>query len=285
MLSKVLNYVLLVYRVRCFSEMYKVERVIILAFDALEASLVEKWRLKYLLQEYHGVYEAPKSPKYGKPHTPNAWTSFITGLPPEVHGVDDWWSFGRVLDWLRKHPPLSWIKGKRVLLRKLGINIKPKVVGNTALFVPAWNEPTEPREEYAIALEKGLEELIKTVWKWHKIRKEELFKHLDGEWKLLMAWFDIADMFGHVCWYRCRNELFKAYLDLNSIAKKVREKVGDDTAVLIVSDHGMKGTRDGITGDHSPYGFWSLNVEPPLMPKKITDFKPMIHKLLGISTG
>jgi len=269
-------------------------KVVILAYDGLEYDLVVKWKLKNIMQEYYGKYEAPISPKRGKPFTPNAWVSFITGLPPEVHGVDDWWSFGKILDWLRFHPPFIWIKGKRMILKKLGIKIKPKVVGkeyikydtifdlvkpSIPLFIPAYNEPVEPHIEYGLALEKGVREYIRTIWKWHNIRKETLFKNLDKDWKLLMIWFDIADVLGHVCIVKCRNELFKAYLDLNSIAKRVRDKLDNETAILIVSDHGMEVTADGVTGDHSKYGFWSLNVKPPLTPKKITDFKNMILSL------
>jgi len=50
----------------------------------------------------------------------------------------------------------------------------------------------------------------------------------------------------------------------------------DNIAVLIVSDHGY----DPQAHDHSFYGFWSINVQPPRKPKTILDFKNLILSLL-----
>jgi len=273
-------------------------RVIILAYDGLEYTLVKKWRLRYIMQIRHGIHRSPISPRYGKPHTPSAWTSFLTGLEPREHGVDDWWSFGRFLDWIRYKPPLVWIKGKRLFLKKLGIEIKPRLVDHsvirhrtlfdmvkpsTAVYVPAWNEPVEPHHEYAEALSRSVREYISTVWKWHRKRVEDYWKAFKrGDWRLLMAWFDVADIIGHVCITKCPKEFRLAYLALEKLAHDTQKRLPEDTLLLIVSDHGMKAMPDG-TGDHTDYGFWSINRDWEWFnPKKITDFFNLILKVVEL---
>ena len=46
----------------------------------------------------------------------------------------------------------------------------------------------------------------------------------------------------------------------------------DDVIILIVSDHGMQDSGDGITGNHSRHAFWSLNIKTTWKPNSITDF-------------
>ncbi len=98
-----------------------------------------------------------------------------------------------------------------------------------------------------------------------------------------MAWFDLADIIGHVCITKCRKELLKAYLELNRVAGDVKKVVNETyTAVLIISDHGMKPMPDG-TGDHTNYGFWSINKDIKwFKPRHATDFYHLIKKLLDI---
>lgn len=268
--------------------------VLILAFDALEYDIVVGMKLKPLMQEYYGRYEAVTSPRYGKPHTPSAWTTIITGRSPEEHGIDYWWTYGRFLDWLRTKPPLVWIKNKRRILWKLGL--KPRVPDkrdlkfktifdlvdrSVALFVPGYNEPVWPHEKLNEAFRKGLREYVKTIWEIHEWRKRVFFEKLGGDWELFMAWFDLADLLGHVCITKCRTEFLKAYIELSKIAKKVRDMYRNkDVFILILSDHGMKPVPDG-TGDHSSYGFWSANKKPPFTPRKATDFYKLVEEVLA----
>jgi len=267
-------------------------RICVLAFDGLEYDLVVKWRLRHLMQKYYGAYKSLVNPKYGKPYTPTCWASFISGKPMEEHKVTTWWSWGAILEKLRYFPPFVWVKGKRKILMRLGIRpklrtlpsyittifdvIKPSV----ALFIPSYNEPIEFRNMYDDAAKKGLKELEKTIWAIHEIRKNIFFEYLDkDDWRLLMCWFDLADMIAHLySSRRSKLRLMKAYFELNNIAKKVRERIGDDVAVLIVSDHGIQKLPDGSI-DHSNHGFWSLNVKPPFTPKEIIDFYKLVIEL------
>jgi len=265
-------------------------RVFVLALDGLEFLLVKRWRLANLLQRAHGIYLAPVSPRYGKPHTPSAWASFITGRPVEEHGIDSWWTWGRLLDRLRFLPPFVWVKGKRKLLARLGIKprlhrredlrfptlfnvIRPSV----GLFVPGFSEPPEVHLMLGEAMEKGVGEYVRAIWRVHRWRVAELLRRLEegGDWRLFMAWFDLADLLGHLFMVKDRLRLLKAYLELDKLARRVRELVDDSrTVLLVVSDHGMRPA--GRTGDHSPYGFWSVNLDTDWRPRVITDFYPKI---------
>lgn len=176
-------------------------KVLILGFDGLEYDLVVKWKLKHLMQTRYGKYTAVRSPKYGKPHTPSAWTTIITGKTPEEHGIDDWWTYGRILDWLRTKPPLVWIKNKRRILWKLGLkprlpnkrDLKVKTIFDLTkksipLFIPAYNEPVEPHEKLKAAFKKGLNEYIKAIWEIHNWRKNVFLQKLkNNEWELFMV--------------------------------------------------------------------------------------------------
>ena len=269
-------------------------RLLVLAYDALEYTLVERLRLRDLLQKRYGRYEAAKSPKYEKPHTPSAWTTIITGKPPEEHGIDDWWTYGKILDWLRTKPPLVWIKNKRKILWKLGIKprlytreeLRVKTIFDyaenpVALFIPGYSEPVWPHEKLNEAIKKGVQEYIRAVWEIHRWRKEEFFKRLSGDWDLFMAWFDIADLLGHVCWHKCFAQIKMAYLDLARVAARAREALGNDVAIVILSDHGMGPSGDGVTGDHTPYGFWSINQDWDwFQPRKATDFFNLFLRIL-----
>jgi predicted AlkP superfamily pyrophosphatase or phosphodiesterase len=264
-------------------------RILILAYDGLEYDLVEKWNLRNLMQKTHGKFDAPISPKFGKPHTPSAWASFITGKKIEEHGIDGWWTYGKFLDWLGYKPPLRWIKNKRRVLWKLGI--KPRtfsrrdwkcetifdmVKSSIALNIPAYNEPTKYHEWLNDSLRKSLRDYEETIWKIHEIRKTQLMENLDKEWKLLMAWFDLADLLGHIHLVKRLGRLRLAYRELDRLSRDVKRLLPRDTVCLIVSDHGMWDSGDGVTGDHSNHAFWSLNIETDWKPEDVTDFYPKI---------
>jgi predicted AlkP superfamily pyrophosphatase or phosphodiesterase len=277
-------------------------KVFILALDGLEYDLVKAWKLTNLLQVQYGKIKI--SSEYlcgeGVPYTPIVWTSFITGKKPDEHKIEDWWTYGRFLDWLRKKPPLIWIKGKRRFLLKFGL--KPKVVtkkqwkNNTEtvfdavkpsipLFIPAYNEPTEPHIRLSEAIGKSIKEYEKTIWQIHQWRVNETFKHLNETWKLFMVWFELADLLGHVYFVRNRRKLTFAYEQLDKLASQIKKHLPKNCIFLIVSDHGMRDSGDGMTGNHSDHAFWSLNSETDWEPKDITDFYPKILEWVNNGEG
>ena len=276
-------------------------KVFILAIDALEHYFVEEWNLKNLMQKTYGSIDVSK--KYGRngasrPYTPIVWTSFITGKPPSVHGVDKWDTYGKFLDWVRQKTPLSRIKGKRKISSKLGIlprfinredwkdknlstifdAIKPSI----ALFIPAYNERETFREDIFLTLwtrTKSIDECVNKIWEIHELRIKEMYERLNDDWELFMVWFDLADLMGHICYGRRFYEFRKAYEVLDDLAFRIKSVLPEDVIMLIASDHGMKGSEDGVTGTHSNHSFWSLNIETDWKPKDITDIAPKILEL------
>ena len=95
---------------------------------------------------------------------------------------------------------------------------------------------------------------------------------MNQEWKLLMAYFRIPDLLGHIYFVKSPLKLMNCYLELNKLTMQLKEKLSKDTIMLIVSDHGMEASKDGVTGTHSKHAFWSLNIKTEWKPKDITDF-------------
>jgi len=268
-------------------------RVFILALDGLDYGLVKRWKLRSLLQKRHGVFEIGREyfhPTIGEPYTPIIWASIITGKKPQEHGVRDWWTYGKLLDRLRYMPLIRWIKGKRRLLSWLGIEprvprrddikcttifdvVKPSVAVN----VPTYNDPTEYHRMLGEAVEKGLDEYIRTIWRVHELRKRDTFRALEAsEWRLFMAYFDLADLLGHIFFIKKRLYLMRAYIELELLSSKLQSLVPDDTIFLIITDHCMKPSSDGISGEHAEIAFWSLNIDEDWAPRDFTDFYPKI---------
>ena len=267
-------------------------RVFILGIDALEYHLVHKWKLHNLMQMKHGMLQIPQkyyATKDNVPYTPLIWTTIITGKSPEEHGIREWWSYGRILDAIRTKPPFIWVKNKRKILMKLGL--KPHVIQkqdwkqNTKtifdevkpsipLFIPAYNDPSEYHIKLSeTMLNKGLKEYIKTIWWLHNERKKTLFKTLkeNKDWKLFMVWFDGADLLGHVCWHKCLDDLIKMYFDLDDLVNQIKSMLQEPYYFLILSDHGMQDSGDGVTGNHSDHAFWSQNIND-WVPRDFTDY-------------
>jgi len=270
-------------------------RVFVLALDGLEYNLVVKWGLRYLMQKKYGYFQVSSKYFHRKvrvPYTPVIWTTFITGKEPEEHGIHEKWTYGRVWDFIKRLPIIKHIKGKRRIVWKLGI--KPRIVSykdlrsptlfdliapSVAVNVPAYNDLTEYHTRLANALMKGLVEFEQEIWKIHWERRRATLSALreNVSWRLFMTYFDLADLAGHLYYVRQPEKLQHTYLELNSLAWELQKAIPEDTIFLIVSDHGMQPSEDGVSGEHSPRAFWSLNVEEKWAP---TDFKDFFHKIL-----
>ena len=167
-------------------------KIIILAMDGLEYELVVSWKLRNLMQTKFGEHLSYKSPRFNKVHTPSLWASFITGKSLEEHGIDKWWSWNSFFDWIRKKPPLIWIKNKRKILEKLGVKPKPALKNKAdrpetifdvikpsiGIDVPTWSLDTEARDWIGKALSISVEEFIKRAWFHHEEKKAKLMEAL-----------------------------------------------------------------------------------------------------------
>jgi len=273
-------------------------RVFILALDGLEYDLVVKWRLKNLMQKRFGRYEVHedymrKTDEGLEPYTPKVWVSFLTGKHPKEHGIRDLWTYNRILDFIRHLPVISWIKGKRKIARKLGI--KPRLVSRSdykypTLFelVPSskainfigYNEPTEMRERMNLLLSDKsfrMEQLEELCWEAYWKTRNLMFREINSDWNLFAVYFETLDWLGHLYENKKVRNLLIPYQVFDNLVYEIKEIIGDNVIFLVLSDHGVEISNDRLTGYHSHYGFWSLNINTDWKPKEITDF---FHKIL-----
>jgi len=267
----------------------------VLGYDGLEPTLVESLGLRGLLQREHGRVRVPIAGGIDDPSTPIVWTSFITGQPPSVHGVDMPMVWDSPVDglrsFLRKHRTLHGI-AKRLRLgyrvrKRTGVEpvfpsrkhircdtifdvVKPSI----AISVPVYNEDlhrTYPVGEVFKARQdpefrREYEARVRSIF---QKEVEELFAALDLEWRILMIHLHVTDLLGHVHWGTERLALLYEEMDL--LTRKVKERLGPRDLVLVISDHGM-----GRHG-HTEHGFYSLSMELGLRDPEITDFFPVIR--------
>ena len=274
-------------------------RVLILAYDGLDHDLVEKLSLRNILQREHGKVDVPIVGGIDDPSTPIVWTSFITGEPPEVHGVDmpQMWDneFDGLRSFVRRHRGIHNILkrfkvGHRV---REAVGARPSFPSRKNIKVDTFFEVVKPSIALGVPVyNKNLEEIypIGDVMRARQYPEylpvfeervrgifdeevEALFDALDGEWSLLMAHFHITDLFGHAFWGTEKVATFYEEMDL--LTKRVKAQLMGDDLVLIISDHGMSKL------GHTKKGFYSFNVKIGLIEPDIKDFFKIITGLLA----
>jgi predicted AlkP superfamily pyrophosphatase or phosphodiesterase len=264
-----------------------------MAIDGLDHDLVKLWNLKELKQETYGKIRLSKRyfhPEEGVPWTPYIWSSFISGSPQDVRII---FTYGNIVDWLRKRPPFKWIRGKRKLFWKAGFTPKVKQTGHMkgrtlfdlvkpsiAIDVPTYNEPLEHWKVHELIWTQGIKAYEKKILGIYRQKREKTLLNLAKEWKLMMTYFKIADLMGHIYISKNPRKLRKCYKMLNSLVAEIKSKLPKNVIFLIVSDHGIEPSIDKVSGTHSHYSFWSLNIKTSWKPKDITDFYPKIIEWL-----
>lgn len=234
--------------------------IVVLAIDALEYDLVEKFQCSHLMQKFYGKTDISE---FSEPRTMVLWSSFMTGKNMETEilamGDKNMWNTrietGRtffsgfnnpaIIDLPGYNYDLRQHEAERTLLRKF--------------FDGEGNQEKETiRESYN-----------RLVFDHHKKIKKEFSAALAGNHDLVLGYFSIADVIGHLN--------FGNVFMMKMIYRDLDEMAGTIVPPMIVlSDHGMKPV--GIFGDHSEYGFWSSGSTNLGMPK-ITDFPKIVTDL------
>lgn len=229
--------------------------MIILGLDGLEYNYVKEFNCRNLMQENFGKTNISE---FSEPRTVVIWSSFLAGKNLEkkilAKGL---WDFK--------------LKPEQTFL----INFKKWKV----IDMPGFNY-YKGRHEKERALLKGyfdkknsIEDYDKVAFENHNKNKEEFFESLKQGYDLLMGYFNLADVIGHLS-FGIKAKMKIVYKELDEIAKKVRYR---EDKILIISDHGMKAV--GRFGDHSGHGFWSTNFDVNLIEPKITMFKEIIKRI------
>jgi len=277
-------------------------RVCIVALDALEYDLVEEFNLESIKQLEYGRIDVSS---FHDLATPVIWASFITGLGPEKHGVSvqevQVWK-NPVIDKLRQFSikiKLDRIRGKGKILRKLGFECRGfwektveefrnrkietlfDVIPNTkALSVPPYQKwiarETQLLLKEAIEKEEKRSVFEEHVWNVFEQKRGKCISIIsEDRWNLFMVHFMFTDLLGHI-YAGNLTKMFGVYIRAEQLVEDLKKIIGDETLLLIVSDHGMKPSGEGIWGKHSAHGFYSSNLPLKVENPKITDFFDLI---------
>lgn len=275
-------------------------KILIVAFDSLEPTLVEKWNLKNLKQKYHGKVYINVEPL----STPTVWASFLTGKTPKEHGIHGFSVSRFDAKQLASKVGLNRIFDRTLAgniliekaLDKLSIpltmpSIKKKNIETIfsrvdrlcTLDFPSWDtvkhyEEIRRKLYLAIGNEKLGKDLRDLLWSIYFKKVDKVQRLIDKDWDLLAVHFLASDIIQHLCWKEWfggsqMHELHSSYLIFDRTARQFEQLF--DGRILIISDHGQK------KGLHTPFGFFSSNV--PIrkkIPLRITDFKDVIERWL-----
>lgn len=274
-------------------------RVFILALDGLSYELVNLWNLKHLKQQQCGKIPSIINEKHGEPLSPQVWGSFITGV---VQDINDWNVYTKPVEWIRWNTPLNRIRGsgwlvgktygKRILIPILnaikrqkkyskdsglnGVSMFDSIPKSIAVNVPMYNLDSEWLFGCTKKILEGdFEAYEKQVRTDNELMIQEMFRQLPEDWDLFMSWIPTADQMGHV-FIRNSKKFKNVYKSLDMLASNVSSRLTRDCLLIIVSDHGMKISSDGVSGCHSNHAFYSFNKKIAWEPKKITDFYDFI---------
>jgi len=220
--------------------------MIILALDALDLNLVQKFQCKNLMQVEYGQTDISD---FNLERTIVLWASFLTGKNMETRiPIKTQWDF-------QLDPQETFLKF-----------FNPYKTIDVPAFSFKQSHAEERKHLKKYFDNKGsTEEYDSVVWKNHEENKKEFFDSI-GRFDLIMGYFNLADAIGHLS-FGVPQKMRDVYCELEELAKEIKET---DDFILTISDHGMKAV--GIYGDHTKNGFYSANRKLALNLPKITDF-------------
>jgi hypothetical protein len=220
--------------------------IVVLAIDALEYELVEKFNCASLRQTFCGKTDISE---FSEPRTMVLWSSFLTGENKEeeilARGKDEMWN-------TRYEATETFLKAFT----------NPLVID-----LPGFSYDLEQhRQERELlkayfdaegdARQRVKEEYNNLAFEHHRKIKQEFTESLDAGHDFLLGYFSLADVIGHLN-FDNMTMMRMIYRDFDDIAAGIKK--GRDCRLFVLSDHGMKAL--GPYGDHSGYGFWSSDSE------------------------
>lgn len=231
--------------------------IVILAIDALEYNLVERFGCSHLMQNYYGKTDISE---FSEPRTMVLWSSFMTGKNLEVEILEkgDKGMWETHMD----HP--------RTFFSRFS---SPAVIDlpGYSYDIREHEREREILKQYFDAGSPADKELVKKEYNdrafaFHRKIKDEFITALKENHDFVLGYFSIADVIGHLN-FGNTPLMRMIYHDLDEIAGAI------PAPYIVLSDHGMEPL--GMFGDHSRYGFWSSS-EKDLGNPKITEFFKMM---------
>jgi hypothetical protein len=230
--------------------------IIVMAIDALEFELVEKYNTIHLKQNHYGKTNISE---FSEPRTMVLWSSFMTGKNMESEvlemGDKEMWNY-RI-----SHDYTFFSKFSNPCIIDLpGYNYDIEQHDQERLLLKAFFDSEEDKKN---DIRKKYNE---HAFKHHRSVKETFLDSINKDYDLIIGYFSLADVIGHLN-FGNGTMMKMIYRELDEIASQVQGKF------IVLSDHGMKAI--GQFGDHSDYGFWSTNFQFIDNPK-ITDLANII---------
>lgn len=235
-------------------------RVVMISFDSLEYSLVEKYNCKVLMQKEYGkinldpyLNNRPAGRGSGEPFTPDVYGIFISGTVPG-RDTEDFGTLKRGFDTL--YSTIFKLAPLNEFGRRTSLDVDVPAYGGQAtkswiekvtgflLFSKYWRDQ--------IPLERVEEEYYKYMDM--KASYADLIRLLGYD--LVLFYFKEPDKLQHIWNLKKQEPKFrKLYRKCEDIAEHIINTFSDkETLFIIFSDHGTT-----IHGWHSQYGFWSSN--------------------------
>ncbi|PSG99729.1 MAG: hypothetical protein BRC28_03240 [Nanohaloarchaea archaeon SW_4_43_9] len=265
--------------------MTEFERMLVVGFDGLDYQKIKRYDCENLMLESFGKLDLENLPL----KTPLLWSSMITGVRPEEHGIDSMLKFKgekvrKYDEWLKKvFNRFGWsaLKLRETVMHYLfdssisaptKENMKvdsifEKVADSKPLDVPGHSHyPYIAGKMNVNAVYKkyppvSRDRVVRDVEAEHLYRKKQLFENI-GEHKLVMQHLHYPDWIQHI--YSKEEKDGEVYNEMNELAGEILEEADDDTLVVFCSDHGL------ANGGHRDEAFYSVNTEIE-EPVKITD--------------
>jgi predicted AlkP superfamily pyrophosphatase or phosphodiesterase len=256
--------------------MKEYSKLLVVGFDGLDYQKIQKYDCDNLMQECFGKLDLEGL----ELKTPTLWASMITGVKPDVHGIDRMNTFKgeKVRKWDKYVLKFFKLFGLNALhLRKYlwyqifdsGLLVPDKrfmkvdsifeeIADSKALEIPGYTE--YPYIVGSIGVGKtwrkrspvSKERVLRDIKAEHLYRKKDLFENI-GEHTVLMQHFHYPDWYQHLFTTGERDE--EMYREMDELAGEILDKVDEDTLVLFCSDHGLE------NGGHRDEAFYSANAE------------------------
>ncbi|NIO36966.1 hypothetical protein GTO27_04600 [Candidatus Bathyarchaeota archaeon] len=228
--------------------------MIILAMDALDINLVEKFNCESLKQDEYGQTDLSE---FDQLRTVVLWASFLMGKNMEKEiPVEGQWKFTASFD----ETFLKFFETYE-MIDVPSFSFKQEDHAEIRKLLKSYFENQAPVEEYDTV-----------VWRNHEESKKDFFDAL-GKFDLVMGYFDLADAVGHLS-FGVDKKMHRVYHELDELVKETKKS---NDVILIISDHGMKAV--GRYGDHRRNGFYSLNQRIGLDKPRITSFYFNIERI------
>jgi hypothetical protein len=258
--------------------------ITVIAIDALEFDLVERFNSTHLKQKFYGKTDISE---FSEPRTMVLWSSFMTGKNMEsevlAKGDKEMWNiriehdntffsnFSKpcIIDWnIRIEHDNTFFSNfsKPCIIDLPGYNYDLNQHNQERKLLKAFFDSDDDSKD---DIRKKYNEL---AFEHHRGVKKSFLDSLSKDHDFILGYFSLADVIGHLN-FGNRMMMKMIYRELDEIVAQAEGKL------IVLSDHGMKAI--GQFGDHSGYGFWSNNF-CKLGTPKITDFTNIITSEISV---